>query len=56
MGNLTTTNYLEGAAAVALIYWGLRKESGWKKWGLVAVGAYFAYSVYQDYSATGTTA
>jgi tetrahydromethanopterin S-methyltransferase subunit D len=56
MSGLGTTDYIEGAAAVALIYWGLRKESGWKKWGLVAVGAYFAYSVYSDYSAGGTTA
>ncbi len=54
---MNTTTYIEGAAAVGLIYWGLARESGWKKWGLVAVGAYFAYSVYQDYtSASGTTA
>lgn len=56
MGNLSTTDYIEAVAAVGLIYWGLKHESGWKKWALVGVGAYFAYSVYSDYSAGGTTA
>ena len=54
---MNTTTYLEGAAAVGLLYWGFAKESGWKKWALIGVGAYLAYSVYESYSgASGTTA
>jgi hypothetical protein len=53
MGNLSTTDYIEGAAAVGLVYWGVKK-SGWEKWALLAIAAYLAYGVYQDYSG-GTT-
>jgi hypothetical protein len=51
MGNLTTTDYIEAAAAVGLVWYGFKK-SGLEKWGLIAIGAYLAYGVYQDFSAT----
>lgn len=55
MENLSTTDYIEGAAAIGLVFWGLKHESGWKKWALIGVAAYFAYNVYQDYSGGATT-
>jgi hypothetical protein len=55
VGNLSTTDYIEGAAAAGLLYWGFRKASGWEKWGAIALAAYFAYNVWQDYSGGSTT-
>lgn len=54
MGNLGTTDYIEGAAAIGLVYWGMKHGSGLAKWGAFALAAYFAYNVYSDYSG-GTT-
>lgn len=42
------STYIEGGAGIGLLYWGLAKESGWKKWALAAAGAYFLYSAYQN--------
>jgi hypothetical protein len=55
MGNLGTKDYVEGAAAIAAVWYAMKK-SGWEKYALLALGAYFAYSVYADYSAGGTQA
>lgn len=48
MGNLSTTDYVEGAIAVGAVVWGMKK-SGWEKWALFGIAAYLAYTVYQDY-------
>jgi uncharacterized membrane protein len=53
MGNLTSTDYIEGAAAVGLLWYGMKK-SGLEKWALIGLGAYLLYGVYQDYSGTAT--
>jgi hypothetical protein len=54
MNNLGTTDYIEGAAAIGAVWYGMKK-SGWEKWALFALAAYFAYNVYTDYSAGGTS-
>lgn len=52
---LSTTDYIEGAAAIGLAYWGLAKESGWKKWALIGIAAYLAYGVYSDATSASAT-
>ena len=49
-----TTQYIEGAAGIGLLYFGFKK-SGWEKWALIGVGAYLLYSTYQAYSGTATS-
>jgi len=53
MGNLTTTDYVEGAASIGLAVWAFKK-SGWEKWALLGVAAYLAYSVYTDWGPAPT--
>lgn len=55
MGNLSTTDYVEGALAIGLIWWGLKKGSGWEKYAALGIAAYLAYGVYKDYAGTPTT-
>lgn len=54
MGNLSTTDYVEGGIAVGAVVWAL-KESGWKKWALFGLAAYLAYGVYTDYAGATTS-
>ena len=54
MGNLGTTDYIEGAIAAGAAYYAFKK-TGWEKWALLGLAAYLAYQVYTDYSATTST-
>lgn len=49
---MSTTNYLEGAAGLGLVWYGFKKESGIAKWALVGLGAYLLYTTYQAYAGT----
>jgi hypothetical protein len=53
MGNLSTTDYVEGAIALGAAYYAFKK-TGWEKWALLGLAAYLAYSVYSDYGGTST--
>lgn len=54
MGNLSTTDYVEGAAAIGLAWYGLKRSSGIAKWAMLGLAVYLAYGVYTDASGSAS--